>query len=250
MRRHYEGLTTRMLSEIDDISAEMSHPGERGRNNELVLAKFLRGHLPLRYTVSTGKVVAASGGDSRQVDLIIHDREFTPAFVDADAWSLIPVEAVQAVISVRTSITKTGLRDALKSIQSVRNLPRKAAVAIRGNARFRIPEESVLRPRAYVFAFKSGWKDPKRIEKAFTEVVSEIPDALRPNGLCVLNQACIIRRAYTLNTILFSRHALMHFFVYLVQSMDSRGRYMVDLGRYFTEDYGLKPARTDPNKVS
>ena len=231
-----------MLSELASISDQMSHSGEKGRNNELVLAEFLKLHLPQRYTVSTGKVVAVGGSESGQIDVIIHDRMNTPALLDARAWSLVPVEAVHAVISVKTTLTKTELRDALGSIQSVRSLPRKAAAVIAGNVIQRVPEEAVLRPRAYVFAFKSDWQDAKGFEKAFVEVAGEINDDLRPNGACVLEQALVIRKPFTLETILFSEHALMHFFIYLVRAMDTRLRYMVDLSQYFTEDYGLGKA--------
>ena len=245
MQRHYAGITTRMLSEIESISSQMSHSGEKGRNNELVLAEFLKLHLPQRYSVSTGKIVAVGGAESGQIDVIIHDRMNTPALVDARAWSLVPIEAVHAVISVKTTLTKTELRAALGSIQSVRNLPRKAAVIISGNVSQRIPEEAVLRPRGYVFAFKSDWKEAEGVEKAFVEVTTDINDELRPNGVCVLDQAFVIRKAFTLDTILFTEHVLMHFFVYLVRAMDSRHRYMVDLSQYFTEDYGLGKAGTN-----
>lgn len=119
MKRHYTGLANRMLSELESISNQMSHAGERGRNNEEILVEFLRRRLPLRYTVSTGKVVATGGSDSGQVDVIIHDRYETPAFIDSHAWSLVPVESVLAVISVKTTLNRPELRNALESISSV-----------------------------------------------------------------------------------------------------------------------------------
>lgn len=69
LRKHYEGLTTRMLSEIESISEQMSHQGEKGRNNEYVLGKFLERTLAKRYTVSTGKVVSVGGHESGQVEI-------------------------------------------------------------------------------------------------------------------------------------------------------------------------------------
>ena len=95
----------------DTISAEMTHQGEKGRNNEAILVEFLRRLLPTRYTVSTGKVVGVGGHESGQMDVIIHDRLDTPAFKEAQAWSIVPVESVHAVISVKTTLTKPELRD-------------------------------------------------------------------------------------------------------------------------------------------
>jgi hypothetical protein len=64
-----------MQSEITTISDRMNkNPGEKGRNNELVLGEFLNANLPRRYSVSTGLVVAAGGEESDQIDLIVHDR--------------------------------------------------------------------------------------------------------------------------------------------------------------------------------
>ena len=94
MRQYYEGLTKRMLSELHDVSAQMSHQGEKGRNNEHVLVRYLRQHLPERYDLTTGKVVSADGTESTQTDVIIRDRINSPVFIHADAWSLVPIETV------------------------------------------------------------------------------------------------------------------------------------------------------------
>ena len=240
MQKHYSGLTERMMSEIACISDQMSHPGEKGRNNEHVLGDFLRAHLPHQYTVSTGKAVAVGGNESGQMDLIVHDRANNPALIDARAWSLVPVESIQAVISVKTTLDKSELRDGIKSIASVRSLPRKAAIFSDGSSLARIEEEHVLRPRGYVFGFKADWTDPETFRAAFVETTGELADDLRPNGACVLKQATVIRKPHTLDTIQFTEHVLLHFFVHLVQAIASRPKYMVNLSAYFTEDYGLK----------
>lgn len=237
MKKHYQGITERMLSEIDCISNAMSHPGEKGRNNEMVLLEFLKRHLPQRLSVSTGKVIAANGEESDQIDLIIHDRLNTPAFIDAHAWSIVPVESVFAVISVKTTLNKPELKHALKSIQSVRRLPRQAALRIENGKLLSVDEADTLRPRAFIFAYNSTWKSTEGLSKAFEEVVAEIDDSLRPNGACILKQSFIIRKRYTTKTIKFSDYPLMHFFSFLVQTIDTFSRYQVDLSKYLTEDY-------------
>lgn len=239
MQRHYAGLAKRMLSELESISDQMSHSGEKGRNNEAILVEFLRRRLPTRYTVSTGKVVATGGTESGQVDVIIHDRVETPAFIDAHAWSLVPVESVYAVISVKTTLTKSELRDALASLASVRALPRTAAsIAIEGRAS-PVAEDKVLRPRALVFAFKSGWSELEGFQSAFLELLAEFGDDQRPNGVCVLEKGFLLRRPYTTDVQPYVEHSLLHFFLFLVKSMDGRPRYRTDLSKYFAEDYGL-----------
>ncbi len=243
MKRHYTGLTKRMLSEIESISDQMSHSGERGRNNEAVVGEFLKRHLPTQYTVSTGKVVGVGGKESGQVDLIIHDRLTTPAFVDAHEWSLVPIESVHAVISVKTTLTKPELRDAMKSIETVRSLPRGAATLQIGERLVLIPEKKVLRPRALIFGFKSTWTAIDGCRKAFIELLDDFGDSVRPNGVCALDHGFVVRKPYTTDTVLFVEHALMHFFVFLVMNMGNRPKYGVDLTQYFSDDYGQSGAR-------
>ena len=238
MNKYYEGLTARMRSEIKTISDAMSHQGEKGRNNELVLKQFLEQHLAKQYTVSTGKVLSAAGDESDQVDLIIHDRQNTPELVLAHAWRLVPIETVFAVISVKTTLNRPELRCAMASIESVRKLPRTAALLREGNREVPIPENQVLRPRGFVFAFHSSWATPNAANAAFRELLEEFHDDHRPNGVCILDQCFIPRKPFTVETKIFSQHSLMHFFVVLSDFMDSRPRYSLDLMQYFREDYG------------
>lgn len=241
MNTHYAGLTSRMLSEITTISARMTHAGEKGRNNEQVLGAFLNDTLPRRYSVSTGKVVAAGGTESGQIDLIVHDRIHTPALVDARAWSLVPVESTYAAISVKTTLTKDELRDALTSIASVRKLPRKAAIMYDTDHKITLDEKDTLRPRGFVFAFKSSWASPESADNAFRDTLRNIDDNVRPNAVCLLDQCLLIRKAFKTETIVFTEHMLLHFFVFLLRTIDTFPRYQVDLTRYFDEDYGDAP---------
>lgn len=239
MKRHYAGLSARMVSEITSISERMSHAGERGRNNELVLREFLEDNLAQRYFVSTGKVVSVGGGESNQMDLIVHDRLDTPALVEAKAWSLVPIESVFAAISVKTSLDKGELRDAIASIQSVRRLPQRAAIAIQANGNaLSIPEANLLRPRGFVFGFRSQWATPEAADTAFRELLQEVNDELRPNAVCILNQCFIVRRPFTTETVMFRDHALMHFFIFLSYNIANIHKYSVNLRAYFDEDYG------------
>jgi len=170
--------------------------------------------------------------------LIVHDRLNTPELVEGRAWRLIPVETVYAVISVKTTLDKGELRNALESVASVRKLPRTAALVGEGKRDVRIPEDQVLRPRGFIFAFKTSWQSSESADTAFRELLAEQDDSLRPNGVCILDQCFSARKPYTTTTRVYIQHALMHFFVFLSQSIDRYPRYRLDLTQYFREDYG------------
>ena len=64
VKKYYQRLAEKMLSEVASISEAISHAGEKGRNNEQVLVDFLKRYLPQRFSVDTGHVVAADGSAS------------------------------------------------------------------------------------------------------------------------------------------------------------------------------------------
>jgi hypothetical protein len=241
LESYYEGISSRMMSELATISDQMDHMGERGRNNELIIAEFLRKHLPHRYTVTTGKVSAAGGLKSKQIDLIIHDRLDTPTLIDGRGFTFAPVEKVYAVISVKTTLDRNELLDAMTSIQSVRELPRTAAFYRTHDESVPVPEDAVLRPRAIVFAYKTTWASPQAMDAAFKSCLEELEDSFRPNGVCALDQCFIVREPFKIKTGIFRRYALMHFFLFLTRSMARMPKYELDLSKYFSEQYG------DPN---
>lgn len=227
-----------MLSELNTISEAISHQGEKGRNNEFVLRQFLEQHLPKRYTISTGKVLSADGQESGQIDLLVHDRLNSPELVESRAWRLVPIETVYAVIAVKTTLDRGELANAMKSVASVRKLPRTAALVRQDDREASIPEQHVLRPRGFIFGFRTSWATAEGADTAFRELLGDVDDNLRPNAVCILDQCFIPRIPYTTNTRLFKQYALMHFFVFLNLLVDQMPKYSLDLRQYFREDYG------------
>jgi len=56
----------------------VEHPGTIGDGTELHWRELLEEFLPKRYQVSEGFVVDSAGTRSEQIDVIIHDRTFSP----------------------------------------------------------------------------------------------------------------------------------------------------------------------------
>jgi hypothetical protein len=239
VKTYYQLFTNKMLSEAAGISEAISHAGEKGRNNEQVLAEFLRKYLPQRFSVDTGQVVAADGAKSSQTDIIIHDRFNTPALFLGGASVLVPIETTYAVISVKTTLDKVELADAVKQIESVRKLRNQASFQYSRGVVTKVPvlEGSVLRPRGLVFAFKTRWKEVPTIESCFREVLEPIDDQYRANGVCILDTCMIRRIPYKLDTMVYSDDPFLHFFVFLLHLIQTMPSWLVDLEKYF-EPYG------------
>ena len=152
---------------------------------------------------------------------------------------MVPVESVYGVISVKTTLDKTSLKDCATNIESVRRLSRKAAVAYEAGHSISIEEKSVLRPRAFVFGYKSKWANIGSMKEAFIDVIKDIDDEYRPNGLCALNQGLLARIPYSLNINSYNDDVLMNLYLFMLRVMDSFGMWRVDLSKYI-RDYEHK----------
>lgn len=107
-----------------DLANAITHPAENGRAREQILADFFRRLLPRSYSISTGFVIDAVGGISKQIDLVIYRNDYCPIF-EIGGIKYFPVESVAVVIENKASITSTErLRQALENIKSVKVLDR------------------------------------------------------------------------------------------------------------------------------
>ena len=104
----------------DDEANRLIHPGEFGTWRESLLRELLSTFLPEAYGVSQGFIVAPDGEVSKQCDVIIYVRYYTPAIRTPEQQRFFPVESVVAVGEVKSVIEGAALRDALEKLVAVK----------------------------------------------------------------------------------------------------------------------------------
>ena len=118
-----DALNSEVLNELD-LAKSISHPGESGRAREQIIAAFFRRLLPRLYSISTGFVIDATGGISRQIDMVIHRTDYHPVFEIGGIKHFL-IESVVVVMENKASITSVEtLHKALENIKSVKELDR------------------------------------------------------------------------------------------------------------------------------
>jgi hypothetical protein len=106
------------------VAALLIHPGEVGRAREEALRDHLGSFLPPSIGISTGFIIDALGGRSRQIDIILHFTDYHAVFT-LNGIPLIPVEAVIAIVEVKSRVqSKEVLRDCYDVIASAKTLDR------------------------------------------------------------------------------------------------------------------------------
>lgn len=116
------------------------HSSAKGDVSEFAWKKFIKRYLPSRYSVDSGFVIDAHDKTSDQIDLIIYDKSYTPAFWGGGNHSYILAEAVHAVFEVKKNANSASLEYASKKAKSVRNLYR-TSVPYKGSGQDNPPKK-------------------------------------------------------------------------------------------------------------
>jgi len=116
-------MQSRMLSHLE-VGSALEHASTCGAASEAHWINLLNSHLPERYRASSVFVVDSDGNRSRQIDIAIYDRFYSPLIFPYESGYLVPAESVYAVVEVKQVLTRQYVRDAGLKIGSVRRLRR------------------------------------------------------------------------------------------------------------------------------
>jgi hypothetical protein len=115
----FDEVSKQMQSDFDKSRQALQHPGLKGSANEGIVKAFLRHYLPSHLEV-------ASGGTSKQLDIIIHDANKTPIFYRTENSRVIPVECVYAAIEVKAFLDKCEIQKSFENMRSLKHLKKEA----------------------------------------------------------------------------------------------------------------------------
>ena len=112
-------------------------PGQIGSAREVPVRKKLMQLLPRGVGVGSGCVIDSYGNTSRQMDVVLYEREMCPVFAinEDPASTYYPCEGVIAVGEIKTAIDSSELQDIFKKIKSVKELRRFARLSPSGTPR-------------------------------------------------------------------------------------------------------------------
>ena len=103
-------VSKKMQIDFEGITSKIQHNGEKGTARENILEEYLKCYIPEKYCFSKGTIVDCKDVQSRQVDIIIHDKFLTPYLVDMDGTKIVPIESVYGVVEVKSTLTKEELK--------------------------------------------------------------------------------------------------------------------------------------------
>lgn len=110
--------------ELQRARTALGHPTDKGDASEDVWIELFNKYLPRRYEAKKAHVVDSQGAFSQQMDVVIHDRQYSPlVFTFKDSF-YVPAESVYAVFEAKQTMSDKHIAYAQEKIASVRKLHR------------------------------------------------------------------------------------------------------------------------------
>lgn len=136
----FRAKSKQLAATMDAAHAVTTHGPTIGDASEAGWRTMLEEFLPRRYAVSTAFVVDSFEHESEQIDIVVHDRHFTPLFWKIDDALFLPAESVYAVFEVKQELTAGHIKAAGKKVDSVRGLHRTSQQIVHAGGVIQAPK--------------------------------------------------------------------------------------------------------------
>ena len=158
LRALFHDLQRELEGRLGTARRNLSHPGAKGSVTESEWTSLLTAYLPKRYAVSKGFVVDVDGCISDEIDIIVHDRHFSPLLFHHAETCYVPAESVYGVFEVKQELNLENVRYAGQKAASVRKLRRTSTEIPHAGGRYEPREAPTI--LAGLLTSKSQWAAP------------------------------------------------------------------------------------------
>ena len=134
------------------------HPGTKGAASEAVWLEMLERYLPERYRAVSAHVVDSEGNFSDQIDVVVHDRQYSPFLLRFKGQTVVPAESVYAVFEAKQAIDAQQVAYAAAKVASVRRLHRTSLPIPHAGGTY--PAKPLQRVLGGILTFESEWRPP------------------------------------------------------------------------------------------
>jgi hypothetical protein len=117
-------LNASVTADLQRARKTLGHPTDLGDATEEIWIELFNKYLPRRYQAIKATVVDSTGSFSEQIDVVIHDRHYTPLVFTFKDKHVVPAESVYAVFEAKQEMNANHIVYAQKKIASVRKLYR------------------------------------------------------------------------------------------------------------------------------
>ena len=128
--KYIESVGLKLVSDFEDAREHGADSNAKGFAMESVTRKKLESLLPSMLGVGQGYIIDSNGNTSRQIDLVLFERNLCPVFSihESPESTYYPCEGVVAAIEIKSVMGKKEFEDSCEKANSIRKLQRKFEV--------------------------------------------------------------------------------------------------------------------------
>ncbi len=105
-----------------DLKNNLHHAGEFGIFRERIVSKFLKLFTPQRLQFDSGFIIAPNEKLSKQIDIIIYDKNESPLIQSEEGQKFFPIETIASIGEIKSVLTKEQLKAELLNLASIKKL--------------------------------------------------------------------------------------------------------------------------------
>ncbi|MBE5315170.1 MAG: hypothetical protein H4O13_07185 [Xanthomonadales bacterium] len=151
-----------------------THRLSAGENREGLVSQFLREHLPQKLGISSGLIFSSEGLFSNQADVIVVDHLNNAPLHATSRNTLWPVEAVYALVEVKTSLSPAEIKDSVAKCRRYKQMRRRFCTPLQ-------QDKSLF----VIWAFEGPSAETLKVN--LSEELAPVPDGERPDLVVVLS---------------------------------------------------------------
>lgn len=154
----------------NDMSVKIQHNVSDGKYREYLVTKLLEKIIPSKYNITNGFIIDSDNNISKEMDVIIYDRNYVPPFFD-ETYTIVPIEAVIAVIQVKTTLDTDSLKDSVNNLNSIDCLNSKTGGKFisASNAEVQV-EKRFIKPYKIIISYCSKLADSHDYNKELEDI--------------------------------------------------------------------------------
>ena len=151
-------LHDQVVRDLETARQSIGHPGLKGDASEAVWNDLFNKYLPKRYESRKAVIVDSKGSFSDQMDVVIHDRQYSPFVWSFNGIDILPSESIYAIFEAKQSANSTMIGYAADKIASVRKLCRTSLPI--PSAGGELPAREPFPILGGILTFESDWNPP------------------------------------------------------------------------------------------
>jgi hypothetical protein len=214
----FKGFQSQMINKLTQNRELILHPAVKGAATELEWINWLNDYLPKRYRVTSAFIIDSENNISDQIDLVIHDTQYSPFVFNQSDVEYIPAESVYAVFELKQELNSGNIKYAKDKVKSVRMLKRTSAQIVHAGGTYTPKKPHDIIGGLITLSSTYNLRD----SSAFKRNILSGDDKDRINmGLCLNGGAFLIQEDKI--DVSTNENSLLEFFLNLLNALQRIG---------------------------